>query len=321
MRPTPAPSGASTLFSSLDIRLATADDLDALSWLTTHNLRPYLAGSATSAPPSDTSCNLVAWIDDVPAGLLLSRQDPERPWTQEVLSLMVTSLFRRQGLARALLQALSKRMQPLGRRDISTSWSDRLPQLDSLRALLSSEGWQQPEQSRLRMSFNIGEREDALRAFQPLIAAARRRGLRSFALAEAGADAPARIASAATFFTRAGSLPAWATPAPWLERCDPVMSQLLLDGEGRLCGWLLCEHQPAFHRWAIPIGWCATGPGHMLLAMEAALAALEQHAGSGATVILQPSERNGHKVCTLLDRHFRPYALWADRLVVSSKPI
>lgn len=321
MRPTPAPSGASTLFSSLDIRLATAEDLDALAWLTTQNLRPYLTGSSGPDDSQDTSCNFVAWVDDVPAGLLLSRQDPERPWTQEILSLMVTPLFRRQGLARALLQALGARMQRLGRRDMSTSWSDRLPHLDSLRALLSSEGWLQPEPSRLRMSFNIGEREDALRAFQPLIAAARRRGLRSLALADAGTDTLARIAAAATSFARAGSLPAWANPAPWLKRCDPLMSQLLLDGEGRLCGWLLGEHQPNFHRWAIPIGWCATGPGHMLLAVEAALAALEQHAGNGTTVILQPSARNGHKVCTLLDRHFRPYALWADHLVTSRKPL
>jgi GNAT superfamily N-acetyltransferase len=321
MHPTPAASGKAALFSGLDIRLARTEDLDALAWLTPQNLRTVLAEGTVQKSDAASPCNLVAWVDEVPAGLLISRPHPERPWTQDILSLMVTPLFRRQGLARALLQALVERIKPLGRKECSASWSDRLPQLDSLRALLSSEGWQHPEQSRLRMSFNVGEREDALRAFQPLIAAARRRGLRSFALAEAGADAPARIASAATFFTRAGSLPAWATPAPWLERCDPVMSQLLLDGEGRLCGWLLCEHQPAFHRWAIPIGWCATGPGHMLLAMEAALAALEQHAGSGATVILQPSERNGHKVCTLLDRHFRPYALWADRLVVSRKPI
>ncbi|MFN4009008.1 MAG: GNAT family N-acetyltransferase [Pannonibacter sp.] len=317
MRPKPRHQGSASICAGLDIRPARPENLAALSRLTTQNLRSQLA-DPDSGPDS---CNLVAWVEEVPAGLLLSRQSPERAGTQELLSLMVTPLFRRQGLARALLAELETVMTSTGRNHLLASWSDRLPQLESFRALLAREGWDAPLPARLRMSFNVGERQDALRAFRPMMAQARRLGLSSQSLAAMPDETRSLMLAAATTFARAGSMPAWANPAPWLDHCDPVVSQVLFDQNSRICGWLLSEYQPGLTRWSIPLGWCCTGAGHMLLATDHLLCDLENQGGPGATLILQPSQHNGHKVCTLLDRHFRPYALWADHLVSSSKAI
>ncbi|WP_106751282.1 GNAT family N-acetyltransferase [Pannonibacter carbonis] len=317
MRPDQRHKGTASICANIEIRPVDREDLAALSRLTTQNLRSQLA----NPEGGPDNCNLVAWIENVPAGLLLSRRSLDRFGTQELLSLMVTPLFRRQGLARALLAELEITMASAGRTHLLASWSDRLPQLESFRALLSREGWDIPEPARLRMSFNVGERQDALRTFRPLMASARRHGLSSRPMAAMPDEPRNLMLAAATTFARAGAMPAWANPAPWLEHCDPAVSQLLFDENGRLCGWLLGEYQPGFTRWSVPLGWCSTDASHMLLAMDHLLCDLEHHGGPGATLILQPSQRNGHRVCTLLDRHFRPYALWADHLVSSSKTI
>ncbi|NBN79930.1 GNAT family N-acetyltransferase [Microvirga tunisiensis] len=317
MSPQPSPSGSSPLLSSLSIRPVSPGDLEILSRLTTQNLRGRLA----SPQPGDGACHLAAWLGEVPAGLLVSRRDPDRPRTQELLSLMVTPLLRRQGLARLLLRDLGERMLAEGRSELTTSWSDRLPQLDSFVGLLAGEGWSVPQPARLRMSFNVGERHDALALAAGHVARARAAGLESIRLDAAEGDLGAAVQSAARIFARAGVLPAWADPTPWLDRCDRRVTQVLRDQTGAICGWLLAEHQPAFNRWLAPIGWCSTGPAHMFLGMSAWLAALEAEAGPGATLILQPTQGNGRRVCRLLDRHFRPFALWADTLVVSRRQL
>lgn len=315
MRSVPLSPDIATALPDLVIRRAEARDTEALAGLAPHALLARLAEG--SLAPGDH--HLVGWLGNVPAGLLVSRPDVTDPETQDVVSLMVTPLFRRRGIGRALLEHLALDMRARGRNALSATWSDRIPNLGSFSAALVSAGWSTPSPRRLRMSFNAGDRLEALALAERRIAAARAAGLSSISLDAAGPQARAMLISRSSALKTL--LPKWADPAPWLATCDAAVSQLLLNASGEVCGWLLAEHQPASGRWLAPIGWSETGASHMMLAMAAWLEALERTQGASATVILHPTLDNGSRVCRLLDRHFRPHALWADCLIASRKPL
>ena len=317
MRPILLSPDAASAGPEMSIRRAGAEDVEALAGLATQNLLARLA----EGPAAAGDHHLVARIGNIAAGLLVSRPNVQQPEVQDLVSLMVTPLFRRRGIGRALLRQLSADMAQAGRKALGAVWSDRLPQLESFHAVLMREGWETPTPWRLRMSFRVGDRVEAMQLAARRIAAAREAGLSSLTLAAAGAEAIPRLLAHAQAVQAAGRLPAWADPAPWLPIGTPTVSQLLVDGHGMIRGWLMAQYQTASGRWLAPIGWCETGPSHMLLAMDAWLAALEETQGPGATVVLHPTLNDGAKVCRLLDRHFRPHALWADHLITSRKAL
>lgn len=317
MSSSPFDASPSLLVPDLEILPARQADLARLSLLTARSFKSMI-GEGEDHPEY---CNLAAYAGGVPVGLLISRRDPDRAGRQDILSLMVTPLLRRQGVARTLLATLDERLRERGIRELAISWSDRLPQLESLIGLLAREGWGEPGPQRLRMSFNVRDAMDAMDQARRPIAAARGRGLTSRCLAALGTDGVERLSAAARALSGSGMLPEWADPDPWLARIDPGVTQVLCSAEGSIVGWLLAEHQPAFQRHAAPIGWAGGDPSAMLLAAHGWLTALDQRDGAGATLILQPSFRNGGRVASLLDRHFRPFALWADQLVISVRPV
>ena len=162
---------------------------------------------------------------------------------------------------------------------------------------------------------------EALQGTRQLMARALGRGTVYLPLSALGKEGWPKLAAAAAAYEKRGLLPGWADPRPWEETSDPHVSQLLMGSDGAIRGWLLAEHQPAFNRHAAPVGWAGGDAEAMLLAAKGWLNALEQREGPGATLILQPTYKNGARVASLLDRHFRPHALWSDQLVISVRPV
>lgn len=307
----------SPLLPDLRIRPVRAEETAALAGLTARSFSRLLAEGIDDPD----FCHLVALAGDVPVGLLLSRRDREEDGRQEILSVMVTPLFRRQGVGRALIAHLWERVARAGLQALAVRWSDRLPQRESFLGLLRRTGWGDPSPERLRMSFNLRDAQEALLLARRPIARARAAGLSSLPLAALGEDGMARLLAAAAPLSARGLMPEWAEPAPWVGRLDPAVTQVLLKADGEISGWLLAEEQPSLKRHAAPVGWCPAHPDALFLAAEAWLGALEAKAGPGATLILQPTYRNGARLASLLDRHFRPHALWADQLVISLWPL
>ena len=322
MQPTPATASSSKRIGDVQVRPCVATDLPALSQLTAPGFGALLKDGLGEGRPD--LCHLGAWIDGIPAGLLLSRRAEDNPQEQELLSLMVVPLLRRQGVASRLLADWSALMVAAGRSVISAQWSDRLPRGEDFMALLQASGWGESRRARLRMTFHVSDRHDALPHADRLARRLESSGLLLRDLSSLSAMDLQQLEVRVQRGLSEGTLPAWANPAPWLTAADQSVSQLIVDSENAVRGWLLCQQQPALQRWMVPLGWLDSelGGGQvMLAAMVRLLERLEQAHGAQAVLLLQPSVGAGARVGDLLDRRFRHHALWADRLLESRRPL
>ncbi|CUB00665.1 hypothetical protein Ga0061067_12026 [Pannonibacter indicus] len=311
------------LTEPIEIRPCRPDDLPRFAPLTAQGLSPALRDGITGAE-QDRYCHLGLWLGDIPAGLLLSRRSSMVPGEQELLSVMVLPLLRRRHLALRLLEAFAARMKAEGRTQLATQWSERLPQGEAFAGLLTASGWQPAAKARLRMAFHVGERHDALPQHGLLMQQLQRRGLVLKSLASLDAREEAGLSAATARLTALHAPPAWADPQLWQEGLDREVSQVLLDTAGEPLGWLLAQHHSAPGRWTLPCGWLSPSVHwHVALiaGMGELLARLEEIRGPQSSLILQPTTTEGAKVCRLLDRRFRPYAMWADSILESHKPL
>lgn len=307
----------------ISIRPCGIDDLPSLATLTAPGFTSLLR-AGTGADARSDLCHLSAWVGEIPAGLLLSRQGENDPGEQELISLMVLPLLRRQGIATRLLSEWRSRMGQAGRTALVAQWSDHLPRVQDFSALLAHHDWAAPRRARLRMSFHVSDRHDALPWAARLAGQLQRAGIRIVSLADLTPAQATAFEENAKLGIARGEIPSWAAPDRWLATADRPVSQLLVKTDGCVLGWLLCQPQPALQRWTVPIGWVSAEVpvrAALVAAMARLLERLEAEHGPQATLTLQPSMGAGAKVCTLLDRRFRPHALWADRLMESSQRI
>lgn len=320
-------SSQSPALGEISIRPCGIDDLPSLATLTAPGLTGLLGagtGGDTDADSRSGLCHLSAWVGEIPAGLLLSRQSEKDPREQELISLMVLPLLRRQGLATRLLSEWRSRMGQAGRTALVAQWSDHLPRVQDFSALLAHHNWAAPRRARLRMSFHVSDRHEALPWAARLSGQLEHFGIRIVSLADLMPAQATAFEENARLGVACGEIPSWAAPDRWLATADRPVSQLLVKTDGCVLGWLLCQPQPALQRWTVPIGWVSAEVpvrAALVAAMARLLERLEAEHGPQATLTLQPSMGAGAKVCTLLDRRFRPHALWADRLMESSQRI
>lgn len=311
------------LTEPVEIRPCRADDLPRFAPLTAQGLSVSLREGLTGAE-QERYCHLGLWLGDIPAGLLLSRRSSMVPGEQELLSVMVLPLLRRQHLALRLLEAFAARMKADGRDRLATQWSERLPQGEAFAGLLTASGWLPAAKARLRMAFHVGERHDALPQHEMLMQHVERRGLVLRSLTSLDTRQEASFSAAITRLAARNALPVWADPQLWQEGLDREVSQVLLDAGGEPMGWLLAQHHSAPGRWTLPCGWLSPSlrwNGALIAGMGELLARLEEIRGPQSSLILQPTTTEGAKVCRLLDRRFRPYAMWADSILESHKTL
>lgn len=323
MSPTPARPPSMHLTEPIEIRPCGLEDLPRFAPLTAQGLLSTLRDGVTGGA-QDRYCHLGLWLGDIPAGLLLSRRSTTAPAEQELLSVMVLPLLRRQHLARRLLEAFAARMQSEGRASLVTQWSEHLPLGEAFAGLLATAGWGTPAKARLRMAFHVAERQDALPQHELLMHQLQRRGMVLKPLSALGGKAEAILMEAANRYAAAGCLPAWAHPQRWQEGLDTEVSQVLLGSEGEPSGWLLAQHHATLARWTLPCGWLSPSHrwnGALIAGMGELLARLEEIRGPQSSLILQPTTTEGAKVCHLLGHRFRPYAMWADSILESRKTL
>ncbi|SUB02436.1 Uncharacterised protein [Pannonibacter phragmitetus] len=311
------------LTEPIEIRPCRPDDLPRFAPLTAQGLSATLREGLSGAE-QDRYCHLGLWLGDIPAGLLLSRRSSMAPGEQELLSVMVLPLLRRQHLALRLLEAFASKMKAEGRTRLATLWSERLPQGEAFASLLTASGWLPAAKARLRMAFHVGERHDALPQHEMLMHHLERRGLVLKSLASLDAREEASLSAATSQLTVRQALPAWADPQLWQEGLDREVSQVLLSAGGEPAGWLLAQHHSAPGRWTLPCGWLSPSirwNGALIAGMGELLARLEEIRGPQSSLILQPTTTEGARVCLLLDRRFRSYAMWADSILESHKAL
>lgn len=311
------------LTEPIEIRPCRPDDLPRFAPLTAQGLAATLREGLTGAE-QDRFCHLGLWLGDIPAGLLLSRRSSIVPGEQELLSVMVLPLLRRQHLALRLLEAFAARMKAEGRTRLATQWSERLPQGDAFAGLLTASGWRPAAKARLRMAFHVGERHDALPQHEMLMRQLERRGLIFKSLASLDAREEEGLSSATARLTACNALPVWADPRQWQDGLDREVSQALFNAAGESLGWLLAQHHATLGHWTLPCGWLSPSVhwhGALIAGMGELLTRLEEIRGPQSSLVLQPTTTEGAKVCRLLDSRFRPYAMWADSILESHKAL
>ncbi|WP_306602561.1 GNAT family N-acetyltransferase [Azonexus sp.] len=296
---------------------ADAPKVYSLTWRYYH---PLLHAIETDLPSIVRPCALVAWVDELPVGLILSAAaDDHRveAGQQRVLSLMVSPAWRRRGIARQLLAALEEQREKLALRGISISYSDRLPGAPALARLLPSLGWSDVQPQRLRICGEGRQTGVIFRNQTALLRRLERHGLRICAWRER-AEAAEALAGRCIAEEKA---PMWTSPAMWAERLDPDLSLILLDKTDTAVGWVICEYQAAMARWHYPVGWVVPPydtQGWLLVAYaDGARRLVERHGETAVAVIETGSEQHG--MWTVLEKHFKPHVTWTDRLMYSER--
>ncbi len=112
MRPILLSPDAASAGPEMSIRRAGAEDVEALAGLATQNLLARLA----EGPAAAGDHHLVARIGNIAAGLLVSRPNVQQPEVQDLVSLMVTPLFRGVASDAHCCGSLSADMAQAGRK-------------------------------------------------------------------------------------------------------------------------------------------------------------------------------------------------------------
>lgn len=302
----------------ISLRNVEARDVARLETLTAGNLRSELASAR------EGNCSIGAWRDGAPVGLAVTRQSPENPDHQDLLSLVVVPLVRRRGVGSMLLDRLSSQMRQAGRTALVARWSERLPLATDFARTLAANGWSEPVRHRMRMTFVCGDRLDRFETGEAIRRRMERRGIAITSFAELGDDFDTRIVPAIDRDIAAGLVPAWARPGLWQTETDRSLSLLLHTADGHRLGWLVCGHEKTLDRWRVLIAWVAPQEarrGAIFGATADLLRRLEEAHGSAAPLLVQPSATNGGRLWPILDRHFRSSALWADHVLESRRTL
>lgn len=296
------------------IREPGPEEAPALAALTAGALQWML-----SAPQNGLRIvRLAAFDGDMPVGLLLSCEGEDG--LQELSSIMVSPQWRGRGIARMLLCRLSQILREGGRRGLYARWSSRLPRAAEFARLLSAAGWGQPEVSRRRMSWRIGDWPKGFPMRDRILARLEARGMRCVRLDALDDAARQQLVQDGQALIAQGRAPEWSNPACWVNGPDSGLSQMLFDETGALQGWLVCSRQAAFNRWYIPQGWVVSErvqQGWLLGGIARLLQVLEEEAGPDTILICQPPAGVPGGMEQMLYKHFGSHAAATDYLFES----
>lgn len=297
----------------LRVSEATRDQAAALAGLTWGAYAPLLSWSEDEKRRS-RAVSLAVWAGTVPVGLSVSVKGAGGG--QNLLSLTVAPAWRRRGVGRLVLRTTTETLiRRGGVTALEACFSDRLPGFDGFTALLAAEGWQAPEPTSHRICGPVRETFSVFRHRAGIIERLNREGFRILTWAEAGMAALAKVAE----LEATGEAPAWASPRHWLEKLHPEASMVLVDADGDVRGWVVCQHQEAMNRWYFPVGWVRqpqASRGWLLGAYAEGARRLGERHGQDTRVVVESGAGQPDMV-RVLERHFRPHADWADRLMVS----
>ncbi|WP_430511224.1 GNAT family N-acetyltransferase [Pannonibacter phragmitetus] len=296
------------------IRETSPEDAPALAALTAGALQWMLA-----TPTEDMRVlRLAAFIGGEPAGLVLSCAGEDG--LQELSSIMVAPKWRGRGIAMMLLSRLCQTLHRGGRRGIYARWSSRLPRAAEFARLLASSGWGQPEISRHRMSWRIGDWPKGFPRRDRILTRLEAKGLRCARLDSLTGDLRQQFVQEGQDLIAQGRAPEWSNPAYWAQGEGAGLSQILFDETGAVQGWLVCIQQSAFRRWYIPQGWVVrerVQQGWLLGAIARLLQVLEEEAGPDTILICQPPADVPGGMEQMLDKHFGSHAASNDYLFES----
>ncbi|WP_281954000.1 GNAT family N-acetyltransferase [Pseudophaeobacter arcticus] len=222
-----------------------------------------------------------------------------------VLSLAVTPEFRRNGIARALLERALEQARIQGAKRACLSFVSRMPQVTALKALLHSAGWSEPAP---RILFAETAPQQVLQ--QAWAQRVLHRGPRN-ATAFDWSDLTSEDRSYIEVETAAGRYPQDVSPF-WDEGNIAPVSLGLRAADGRVVGWLACHFVPRrsgtirFSR-----SFCHADPAFRGNGAWVMAAALERHVNSSLhqshpTVLFDVDARN-KAMMTVYRRRIEPY--------------
>ncbi|NBN65093.1 GNAT family N-acetyltransferase [Pannonibacter tanglangensis] len=283
------------------IREAQPADAAVLAPLTAASLRWMLADDQAGRGV----IRIAAFDGDTPVGLLLSCA--AGAGLQELTSIMVTPGWRGRGVATMMLSRLTARLRRDGARGLFARWSSRLPRAAEFARLLAASGWSQPEVTRRRMTWRIGDWPDVFPNRDRVLARLERNGLVVRSLRELGEDGISEFKRQNLALIAAGRAPDWADMTGWVEVADPDVTVVLSDREGTVAGWMACVLQAPLGRWYIPQGWVVAEKvpqGWLVGGIASLCQRLVAKAGPDAMLIAQPPAGVPGGMERMLYRHF-----------------
>lgn len=200
-----------------------------LAALTFPRYAPLLSADMLAAPWCRA---FAAWADGAPVGLALLGRDEDGSW--RLLSLVVASAWRRRGVGRALLAAVTAWARDHGVAELTAVHGDTMRGAAAWRALLAAGGWSPPEPYLLSLTGRAPWAAEARAEWAPL-------------------------------FTRLAAQGYGVTP--WHDRnaADDAEIDRLSRGIGRLApshaGEVLPEVSLVVRRHGRPVGWVLGGQG------------------------------------------------------------
>lgn len=287
---------------------------EACAELTWRSYRAILDAATT-----ENCLALVAFVGESPVALWLSVQTPleDQQKSHTLLSIVVASAWRRCGIATHLMQMAEAELSDRGVSCLTTSYSSILPGADAMSDVLRKNDWVEPKADRIRICGRVGDTISTSKGWDILLRRLQRRGIRYVSWQEAGVG----LLEHAAAMVDAGQAPLWSDPRPWSGTLCQQLSLAILDGEGELAGWVVCEPQPNLNRWYFPIGWVTSKEqdrGTLVGAYLEGSRRIETTNGRSALAVLEASPRQG-RAWNLFENHFSSFALWSDRLLVSRK--
>lgn len=293
----------------------------SFSNLTSQGLRPYLQHS-DSVLSSTGVVRIGAWCARQPVGLLLAQ--PAGDYAHRLASVMVRSTYRRQGVAKALLQIYAHWAEQHQCTELHAGWSSKLPNESALTALLASSQWCQKIATRVRMTWKADDWSQGFPSRDALLHRFTRQGFQVRAIDDLNLTEQAALIEQGDAQVRMGMAPAWSNPKQWLDpshALDRKVSVALRNSQGEFLAWLVASLPDHLHRIHIRLVWSVAGASQhnwSLAVIAGFCKQFEAVYGKGGIFCAQPPIGEQEAMSKLIN-HFDQQVIAKDTLFESRR--
>ncbi|MFM9972616.1 MAG: GNAT family N-acetyltransferase [Burkholderiales bacterium] len=265
---------------------------------------------------------LGAWLGETPVGLAFYSRSFGEEKNRRLLSVMVSPLMRRQGIATRLFAQGENLARELGAKKITTIHSSQMQAFAAFEALLRKAGWDAPKELEYRLAGKASWAVQAQGDWAPFLARLGKRGFSVSAwteMTEADREEIRKVVESST--DEAGrAFDPFKQNEDFQALVVPELS-VLLRRDGQIAGWIIGARGLAANTYhyssgyAVPsvrrAGWLIGG------VWEVCRRQAELFGGESISVFETSPQNQGMR--RLMDRQLKLYSVWTDARYISEK--